>query len=576
MKLDRRSLTMASANAAAAPDPSVSSSDTDSAGQVCSPVVGLISETSSDSDDPDGAYDTLLSKFYREMNDVESADKVDLQQQEKQAAKMKANLEKKKAKILERVNGARLEIGRRAAASPLPKNPRQALARETYLQELDTLLTRQEEAAQKKTADVDTRLELVQKRIEKRRRASDDLINKLKSQQVLQEAAAKEREENEERNAMLDLEALEANLSQGQSPPVAMPASERVKEKERTVMQMKLLRDIRDTRQKYALYMEEIEKQRKSESEKRKAMREERDEAIRTGGPVPVFGARAAGDTKQNKGEPSTKQRRVNKDRKKDQKDEAKKKSIKASVNAVATASYNIAAYIMDWRIAMSDVVPDADTDVDLEPLAARQRKDEEDAASSATNDELRHEKDLECAILPDRLRSISVCSEETHVNVDDMNVAGDNAQAHAKVTKTIAKVVLEQNYKIIDRLTLVTRIQHLHSLALLHSINVTKATQDVITAGTGVDEEVQRLLKGATKATLLASDADLKSLPFNDVDSIMVFLNSRPRIEKLCNFLITYMEYDSHFPTSIVYALFTPKLQDTLYWSGRPITTTG
>ncbi len=229
----------------------------------------------------------------------------------------------------------------------------------------------------------------------------------------------------------------------------------------------------------------------------------------------------------------------------------------------------------MDYRIESGDLVPDADPDVDVDPLAKKQRAVDERSKAAAngyitTYDDLVHEENLEQAILPDRLRSVSVCSGETEVVVDDGRVKGDNAVAVSNVTKALAKIAVEQNYKILDSITLITRIQHLHSVALLHSINVAKATRDLVARGPGLGEEVERLLKEATKATLLASDADLQALPFDDVPSAMEYCKSRPRIEKLLNFLLTYVAYDQHYVMTLIYTVFTPKLQSTLYWSGK------
>ncbi len=515
-------------------------------------------------------YDKLLAKFYKDMQDVKAADEQDLKNQELIASKMKANLEKKKRKVMDRVNKARLEVGQRVGAAPTAKNPRQALARETYLENLDKALTAKEQEGKKANEEIETKLRLVDKRIERRRRQSDDLISSLTSQAAMQEEAAREREANEERNEMLDLATLEENLQQGLSPPVAMPATTAIKEKERKVRQAQLLRDIRDMRTKYAMYMKEVERDRKKEADARRALRSERDAAIMSGeqpknGRQPTVEATDPPPASK-KGHASAQKRKV-----------ARKKQlkVKAADNAVSSASYSIAAFIMDWRIANCEVVPDADTDVDLDSLAVHQRKSASEVASPAAEDII-HEVNLEAAILPDRLRAISISSGETHVQVDDGAVPDHDTSAHARVTKSIAKAVLEQNYKVMDKLALMSRIQHLHSLALLHCINVTKTTRDVMVAGTGVDEEVQKLLKDATKATLLASDADLQSIPFNDIQSMLHFVSSRPKIEKLCNYLITYLDYDKYYVQNMVFTLFTPELQGNVYWSGRAVTPGG
>ncbi len=252
-----------------------------------------------------------------------------------------------------------------------------------------------------------------------------------------------------------------------------------------------------------------------------------------------------------------------------------RKRPAKVRPDAVATAAYTIAAFVMDYRVESGDLVPDADEDVDLQPLAAKQRAEEERQKVAKKGfltayGDLVHEENLEQAVLPDRLRSVSVCSGETEVVVDDGRVRADNAAAAANAAKTLAKVAVEQNYKIINSLSLVSRIQHLHSLALLQNINVAKATRDMVAGQMGVGENIERLLKEATKATLLASDSDLQALPFDDINTMMDFCKSRARVEKLLNFLLTYVAYDQHFVMTILYTSFTPGLQSTLYWSGK------
>ncbi len=235
----------------------------------------------------------------------------------------------------------------------------------------------------------------------------------------------------------------------------------------------------------------------------------------------------------------------------------------------------------MDYRIESGEIVPDADTDIDLDPLASRDREQQEHQAKNASTsgfvtsyEDVIHEKNLEQAILPDRLRSVSMCSCETHVKVDDNAVRADDATAATNVTKTLAKIAVEQNYKILDRLTLMTRIMHLHSVALLHNINIGKSTRDLVAGGSAVDPQVARLLKEATKATLLSSDADLQAIPFGDIETMMDFCKSRPRVEKMINFLLTYVPYDQHYVMALVNTLFTPELQSKIYWSGTSVTT--
>ncbi len=228
-------------------------------------------------------YDGILSNFLKEMKKVEEADQLDLKREEKVAERMKRGLEKKKKKILEKVDASRFEVGRRAMEAPTPKNPREALARDTYLEKLDAVLSDKEKAGEEKEKDLEFRIALVDKRIQKRRRQSQELIDKLKTQEAIQEAAAKERRENAERQKELDVEALEANLAQGVSPPLAMPAADRLKEKERAIRQSELEKEIRDTKKKYTTYMRAINAQRKAELAARNDKRKARDAAILNG-----------------------------------------------------------------------------------------------------------------------------------------------------------------------------------------------------------------------------------------------------------------------------------------------------
>ncbi len=564
------------------------------------------SDTSSDS--CGGSYDALLSQFLQEVKDIAAADKVDLERQENLVKRMKTSLEKKKAKVLAKVHASRIDVGQRVLSAPEAKNPRQELARETYIAGLDSLLTSKEKEAQKKDAEIDFRIELVEKRIQKRRRQSEKLINDLQKQEAIQEAAAREREENEERNMELDRERLKDLMEQGVSPPVAMPAEDRIREKERRIRQAQYLKDISDLKERYRLYMNTVEKEREGEMASRRAKRADRDEAILRDGQVQVGGGASAAP--QEAAATRGQKEKVGKRKKRKAKEAAGKedehlqrltahlkpttlagdlpfydisaivsaldeKRAKLRPDAVATAAYNIAAFIMDYRVQSGDIVPDADEDVALESLASKRRADEERKQFAANGfitsyEDLLHERNLEQAILPDRLRSVSVCSGETEVIIEDDRVRADNAAANANVAKALAKVAVEQNYKILNSLTLMTRIQHLHSLALLHSINVGKTTRDLIAGQAGMGEDVERLLKEATKATLLASDADLQALPFNDVSSMMEFCKSRPRIEKLLTFLLTYVAYDQHFIMKLLYTVFTPQLQHSLYWSGK------
>ncbi len=243
----------------------------------------IISSSPSSTDSDGDTYDVILSQFLKDMKRVEEADKVDLERQEKNAKNMKEHLEKKKAKVLAKLEASRLDVGQRVREAPPPKTPRQELARDNYMAALDDAHANKEKLAEKKRKELDFRIELVNERIQKCRRKSDQLIADLQKQENIQQAAARERQENAERMENLDRETLEANLAQGVSPPVSMPAADRVREQERTIRQAQLLKEINDTKEKYRLYVEKIELERSEESAMRRAKRARRDQAILEG-----------------------------------------------------------------------------------------------------------------------------------------------------------------------------------------------------------------------------------------------------------------------------------------------------
>ncbi len=144
-------------------------------------------------------------------------------------------------------------------------------------------------------------------------------------------------------------------------------------------------------------------------------------------------------------------------------------------------------------------------------------------------------------------------------VNVPPEDAGSENA--------SVADLFRRQEV-ILQGIVNVQRVQHLHSLALSTLV-------DKVAAVRGKDgsmpEDLAKELKAAQRATLLASDPDLKQLPFKSIASIADFFTHEDRVQKLASYLCTYVPYDkTQYAGNLCRALIHPQLMDIAYWAGR------
>ena len=194
-----------------------------------------------------------------------------------------------------------------------------------------------------------------------------------------------------------------------------------------------------------------------------------------------------------------------------------------------------LTTFVMDWMIGEGD----------MRHLEEQEAAEGDREVGPVVPKTFSHERELEICVLPRRLDSAAFR------NAADEPAADTPAGRLASAVADIASV------------------QHLHSLALSHILHLLRSTRRMVAGFSPAGDEVSAIIEKSTETILLASDPDLKQLPFQRACQFEQFLCSANRIEKLGIFIMTYVAYGKQFVSDLLNLLMSPGLQSQVYWSG-------
>ncbi len=199
-----------------------------------------------------------------------------------------------------------------------------------------------------------------------------------------------------------------------------------------------------------------------------------------------------------------------------------------------AMAAKSIARFTMDWQEAM----------LGRQTVLRGETNFEGDVVS---NPEYVHEDQLLKALWPNGLKS-----KPWKIHATPM---GELDHRHDAIFQAIVNV---------------QRVQHVHSLALASLFNNVSDVRMAVAKDGDNKEQFAKEIAAAKEATLLASDPDLRNLPFRSISSIADYFIAEDRVEKLALYLCTYVAYDRlHFAKKLNSALLHPQLMDLVNWVG-------
>ena len=223
----------------------------------------------------------------------------------------------------------------------------------------------------------------------------------------------------------------------------------------------------------------------------------------------------------------------------------SEKKKAKIRNDAIDRAAASIAQYIHDWR---SD-----EAEVEEEETVVRVDDTEEGRLAA----EFVHESQLEDTLKPDTLKTASWTAKPplsglTGVALDPMVEPGAEA---------IHYVLQQQEMQL--------RVAHLHSLALAKALQGIADLKATIMSDVKKEEEAARTLRKANQAVQLASDPDLRQLPFKTVLQISLLFANTENVRKLSLYLFNFVPYvEKTYAQSLTAALLHADLQRIVYWS--------
>ncbi len=198
----------------------------------------------------------------------------------------------------------------------------------------------------------------------------------------------------------------------------------------------------------------------------------------------------------------------------------------------------------------------------------ATERSNSDDEEAKASEDGNRgkvssdqpHEQDLENLLKPEVLRtgawSPPLEAYTGYVDIQDGNVLDSVIMLNKKMDALNSKM---------ER---ILAILSLHSVAHISSIKAANEVRMLCLADGRNRDEAYQKLQTSLRAITLASDSDLKVMPFRSLAAIDKFFGKPERIEKAGYFLLTYYDFGKGFARAIVNALLDTDLQYDVFWS--------
>ncbi len=223
------------------------------------------------------------------------------------------------------------------------------------------------------------------------------------------------------------------------------------------------------------------------------------------------------------------------------------RKPAKIRDDVFEQAARSIARYVQDWK-RMDSPEGDQPDVVDLTEESGHEDHHDDDP-------EFQHETQLRETLKPDALLTPDW---NLQVADEDLVPGGDAAPGMVPLLHQILRQQATQQ-----------RISHLHSLALCRCVNMLNDIKARVVGDIQKDKETAALLKKANQAVILASDPELKRLPFRTVTSISAFMNDPTKVEKLTLYLLNFHPYvEKTYAKTLIAALLHPSLQEAVYWS--------
>ena len=178
---------------------------------------------------------------------------------------------------------------------------------------------------------------------------------------------------------------------------------------------------------------------------------------------------------------------------------------------------------------------------------------------------ELASESELEILVRPETLRcgDWNTMIGEFPSTLGDL-IGSDPQQQQMLLLKKIYTAVDVINSKL-DR---VTNIQHLHTVSLINVVKTSNVLRMLCLADGMEKNQVYEKLQSSLRTVALASDSDLKELPFKNLATLEDFFGDRNRIQKLGYFALWYTEYSKSFAKDLTNTLLSANLQHACFWS--------
>ncbi len=133
-----------------------------------------------------------------------------------------------------------------------------------------------------------------------------------------------------------------------------------------------------------------------------------------------------------------------------------------------------------------------------------------------------------------------------------------------------VLKCIFNGMASISKKLDHLVKNQKIHTLAHLANIKATALMRQLCVQDGAKKAAVYRKLQMAMKVVLLASDAELKELPFRKVAAIQSFFHGPGninRVQKLAQFCLAYIEFGRGYATALIDTLIHVDLQIRVYW---------
>ncbi len=127
-------------------------------------------------------------------------------------------------------------------------------------------------------------------------------------------------------------------------------------------------------------------------------------------------------------------------------------------------------------------------------------------------------------------------------------------------------KTVYEGLCSAHDKMGLLKDILLLHSVSNVHLLQASFVTRLFCVAQAPEKEAITSKLVMSLRSVILASDPELKLLPFREPDVLTDFFTSNSRVVKLGLFLLHHVEYGKGYNKTVINVLLSTEMQNRVY----------